>query len=76
MIESEELVMHTATCLKQYTDQLQIPFVFKASFDKANRTSTSSYRGPGIDKGLQILAKVRDTLGVPVITDVHEDTPN
>ena len=54
---------------------LGVPFIFKASFDKANRTSAGSYRGPGLEAGLKILQRVRETLGVPVLTDVHEDTP-
>ena len=75
VIESEGLVMETAGSLRDITRELGVPFIFKASFDKANRTSAGSYRGPGLDAGLEILARVRKTLGVPVITDVHEDTP-
>jgi 2-dehydro-3-deoxyphosphooctonate aldolase (KDO 8-P synthase) len=75
VVESERLVMHVAETLKSITDRLAMPFVFKASFDKANRTSSKSFRGPGIAEGLRVLAKVRDELGVPVLTDVHEDTP-
>jgi len=74
-IESEALAMETAYTLKEMTSKLGIPFVYKSSFDKANRSSTHSFRGPGIEEGLRILAKVRDEIGVPVITDVHEDTP-
>ncbi len=75
VIESEQLAMDTATALKEMTDRLGIPFIYKSSFDKANRSSTSSYRGPGIEAGLRILQKVKDDIGVPVLTDVHEDTP-
>lgn len=74
-IESEALAMETAYILKEMTSELGIPFIYKSSFDKANRSSTHSFRGPGIEEGLRILAKVRDEIGVPVITDVHEDTP-
>ncbi len=74
-IESEDMAMSTAAILKKMTAQLGIPFIYKSSFDKANRSSQLSYRGPGIKEGLRILAKVRDEIGVPVITDVHEDTP-
>ena len=74
-IESEALAMETAQTLKEMTSKLGIPFIYKSSFDKANRSSTHSFRGPGIEEGLRILAKVRDEIGVPVITDVHEDTP-
>ena len=75
VIESEQLAMDTAGTLKEMTARLGIPFIYKSSFDKANRSSTSSYRGPGVEEGLRILQKVKDELGVPVITDVHEDTP-
>ena len=75
VIESEDLVMQVATELKAMTDQRGVPFVFKASFDKANRSSIHSFRGPGLEKGLAILEKVKKTLGVRVLTDVHEDTP-
>lgn len=75
VIESEALVMDVAGELKSITQQLDMPFIFKASFDKANRSSHLSYRGPGIEKGLAILEKVKKTLEVPIITDVHEDTP-
>jgi len=74
-IESEALAMDTAQTLKEMTSRLGIPFIYKSSFDKANRSSTHSFRGPGLEEGLRILAKVRDEVGVPVITDVHEDTP-
>ncbi|MDT8384764.1 MAG: 3-deoxy-8-phosphooctulonate synthase [Gammaproteobacteria bacterium] len=75
VIESEQLAMDTAGQLKEITTRLGIPFIYKSSFDKANRSSTSSYRGPGVDEGLRILQKVKHELGVPVLTDVHEDTP-
>ena len=75
VIESEQLALETAGKLKEICDKLAIPFVFKSSFDKANRTSLDSYRGLGMEKGLQILQAVKDQIGVPVITDVHEDTP-
>nr|WP_273700673.1 3-deoxy-8-phosphooctulonate synthase [Coxiella burnetii] len=75
VIESEALVMDVAGELKSITQQLDMSFIFKASFDKANRSSHLSYRGPGIEKGLTILEKVKKTLEVPIITDVHEDTP-
>jgi 2-dehydro-3-deoxyphosphooctonate aldolase (KDO 8-P synthase) len=75
VIESEQLVLDTAGRLKEITGRLGIPFIYKSSFDKANRTSTSSYRGPGIEEGLRILEMVKAQLGVPVLTDVHEDTP-
>ncbi|HMH27940.1 MAG TPA: 3-deoxy-8-phosphooctulonate synthase, partial [Steroidobacteraceae bacterium] len=75
VIESEALVIEVAGRLKEMTTELNIPFIFKASFDKANRSSRSSFRGPGLEGGLKALAKVRDQIGVPVLTDVHEDTP-
>lgn len=75
VIESEQLAMDTAGQLKEMTARLGIPFIYKSSFDKANRSSTSSYRGPGVEEGLRILQKVKDDIGVAVITDVHEDTP-
>ncbi|MFT3928184.1 MAG: 3-deoxy-8-phosphooctulonate synthase [Myxococcales bacterium] len=75
VVESESLVMQVAEAMKKITERLGIPYVFKASYDKANRTSASSYRGPGIAEGLRILAKVKAELGLPVLTDVHEDTP-
>ncbi len=75
VIESEQLALDTAGELQHICRQLSIPFIYKSSFDKANRSSSQSFRGPGIDKGLAILEKVRNSLGVPVITDVHEDTP-
>ncbi|MCU7829690.1 MAG: 3-deoxy-8-phosphooctulonate synthase [Candidatus Thiodiazotropha sp. (ex Myrtea sp. 'scaly one' KF741663)] len=75
VIESESLALETAGQLKALTDELGIPFIYKSSFDKANRSSGSSFRGPGMEQGLQILQKVKDQIGVPVLTDVHEDTP-
>jgi len=75
VIESAALTEDIAGRLREITTRLRIPFVFKASFDKANRSSRGSYRGPGIDEGLKVLAAVRKNLGVPVLTDVHEDTP-
>ena len=75
VVESEALTMSTAETLKKITDDLSIPFIFKSSFDKANRSSHSSFRGPGIEEGLRILEKVKAELEVPVLTDVHEDTP-
>ncbi|MDP9882343.1 2-dehydro-3-deoxyphosphooctonate aldolase (KDO 8-P synthase) [Variovorax boronicumulans] len=71
VVESEQLQMDTAGTLKEITASLGIPFIFKSSFDKANRSSGTSFRGPGRDKGLEILAKVRRELGLPVLTDVH-----
>lgn len=75
VIESEALVMHVAGKLKEITQRLSMPFVFKASFDKANRSSAGSFRGLGLEKGLAILQKVKKELDIPVLTDVHEDTP-
>jgi 2-dehydro-3-deoxyphosphooctonate aldolase (KDO 8-P synthase) len=72
VVESEELQLHTAERLKDITGRLGIQFIFKSSFDKANRSSDKSYRGPGMDEGLRILAKVRAEVGVPVLTDVHD----
>ncbi|MBU6420704.1 MAG: 3-deoxy-8-phosphooctulonate synthase [Gammaproteobacteria bacterium] len=74
-LESEQLALDVAGHLKEVTQRLKIPYIFKGSFDKANRTSGKSYRGPGIQEGLKILAKVQKHVGVPVLTDVHEDTP-
>jgi 2-dehydro-3-deoxyphosphooctonate aldolase (KDO 8-P synthase) len=75
VIESEELALDTAGALAEITAGVGIPFIYKSSFDKANRSSASSYRGPGLEQGLKILEKVRDQIGVAVLTDVHEDTP-
>ncbi|MGA0926086.1 MAG: 3-deoxy-8-phosphooctulonate synthase [Burkholderiaceae bacterium] len=73
VIESEQLQMDTAGTLKEITSALGIPFIFKSSFDKANRSSGHTFRGPGMDAGLAILAKVKAELGVPVLTDVHSE---
>ena len=75
VIESEGLVLDVAGRLKEITAKLGVPFIFKASFDKANRSSRASFRGPGLDAGLKALSRVRAEIGVPVLTDVHEDTP-
>ena len=75
VIESEEMAMETAGALKEICEALGVPFIYKSSFDKANRSSGDSYRGPGMEKGLAILEKVKKEIGVPVLTDVHEDTP-
>ena len=75
VIESRQLALETAGALKEITARLGIPFIYKSSFDKANRTSSKSFRGPGLEEGLRILDEVRQTIGVPVLTDVHEDTP-
>lgn len=75
VIESEQLALDTAGQLKEITDSLNIPFIYKSSFDKANRSSSKSFRGPGIEEGLRILSHVKTKIGVPVLTDVHEDTP-
>jgi 2-dehydro-3-deoxyphosphooctonate aldolase (KDO 8-P synthase) len=75
VIESETLVFEIAGRMREITRELGIPYVFKASFDKANRSSKGSFRGPGLEQGLRILAEVRGQLGLPVLTDVHEDTP-
>lgn len=75
VIESEQLALDTAGQLKEITQRLKIPFIYKSSFDKANRSSDKSFRGLGIEEGLRILALVKKTIGVPVLTDIHEDTP-
>lgn len=75
VIESLELNLETAGRMQEICRRLSVPYIFKSSFDKANRTSVGSYRGPGIEKGLRILAEIRDQLKVPILTDVHEDTP-
>jgi 2-dehydro-3-deoxyphosphooctonate aldolase (KDO 8-P synthase) len=75
VIESQALVEEIAGRLQEVTARLGMPFVFKASFDKANRSSATSFRGPGMERGLRVLEAVRDSFGVPVLTDVHEDTP-
>ena len=75
VVESEQLQVDTAATLKEITAELGIHFIFKSSFDKANRTSLNSFRGPGMEEGLRVLAEVKRQLGVPVLTDVHEYTP-
>lgn len=75
VIESEQLVLDIAGQMKELTEKLGMKYIFKASFDKANRTSSQSFRGPGVEAGLKILEKVKQQIGVPVLTDVHEDTP-
>ncbi|MEW8034725.1 MAG: 3-deoxy-8-phosphooctulonate synthase [Candidatus Thiodiazotropha sp.] len=75
VIESEQLALDTAGELKALSRELDIPFIYKSSFDKANRSSAASFRGPGLAQGLQILQQVKSTIDVPVLTDVHEDTP-
>src|SRR4051812_41792683 len=75
VVESQQLQIDTAGKLKEITGRLGIPFIFKSSYDKANRTSSKSFRGLGIDEGLRILADVKKQIGVPVLTDVHEYTP-
>ena len=75
VIESEGMILDTAGKLKEITERLNIPFIFKSSFDKANRSSVDGYRGLGIVEGLRILSEVQSQIGVPVLTDVHEDTP-
>jgi 2-dehydro-3-deoxyphosphooctonate aldolase (KDO 8-P synthase) len=74
-LESEQLCLDIAGKLKEHTAKLGMPYIFKGSFDKANRTSGKSYRGPGMEEGLKILSQVKKQIGVPVLTDVHEDTP-
>lgn len=75
VIESAGLAQETAGYLKELAEELEVPFIFKSSFDKANRSSIGGFRGPGLETGLRILESVRQGLGVPVLTDVHEDTP-
>lgn len=75
VIESMQLQLDVAGKLKEITSELGIPFIFKSSFDKANRTSGTSFRGPGLEEGLKVLAEVKKQIGVPVLTDVHEYTP-
>jgi len=75
VIESEQLAIDTAGYMKEVTQRLGISYIYKSSFDKANRSSHESFRGPGMEKGLQILQKVKEQIQVPVLTDVHEDTP-
>jgi len=75
VVESEAMAIDTAGALKEICGGLNIPFIYKSSFDKANRSSSGSFRGPGMEEGLRILGEVRSQVGVPVLTDVHEDTP-
>jgi 2-dehydro-3-deoxyphosphooctonate aldolase (KDO 8-P synthase) len=75
VVESQQLALDTAGQLAELTSELGIPFVYKSSFDKANRSSGKSFRGPGMEEGLKVLETVRQQIGVPVLTDVHEDTP-
>ena len=75
VVESEAMTIDTAGTLKEISAELGIPFIYKSSFDKANRSSRDGFRGPGMDEGLRILAEVKSQLGLPVLTDVHEDTP-
>ena len=75
VVESEGLVLEIAGRMQEITRALGIPYIFKASYDKANRSSGKSFRGPGIEEGLRILAEVKRQLGLPVLTDIHEDTP-
>jgi 2-dehydro-3-deoxyphosphooctonate aldolase (KDO 8-P synthase) len=75
VIESEALALDTAGCLKEMTDRLGIHFIYKSSFDKANRTSDESFRGLGLEEGLRILELVKKSIGVAILTDVHEDSP-
>jgi 2-dehydro-3-deoxyphosphooctonate aldolase (KDO 8-P synthase) len=75
VVESEQMAMDVAAYLQELTTELDIPFIYKSSYDKANRSSHESYRGPGIDEGLKILGKVKETLNVPVLTDVHDSSP-
>lgn len=75
VVESEAMTIDTAGALKEITDSLGMPFIYKSSFDKANRSSRDGFRGPGMEEGLRVLSEVKSQLGVPVLTDVHEDTP-
>jgi 2-dehydro-3-deoxyphosphooctonate aldolase (KDO 8-P synthase) len=75
VIEGEQFAVDTAGQLKELTTRLQIPFIYKSSYDKANRTSGKSFRGLGVEEGLRILSQVKKTVGVPVLTDIHEDSP-
>src|SRR5512140_1144572 len=74
VIESREHVLRHAAAMRAITERVGVPFIFKASVDKANRTSLQSYRGPGFERGLEILAEVKREIGVPVLTDVHESS--
>jgi 2-dehydro-3-deoxyphosphooctonate aldolase (KDO 8-P synthase) len=75
VVESEASALDTAGTLKEITESLGVPFIYKSSFDKANRSSRDGFRGPGMEEGLRILAEVKSQLGLPILTDVHEDTP-
>ena len=75
VIESEQLALDSAGTIKEIAARLAVPVIYKSSFDKANRSAGDSYRGPGLEQGLRILEKAKDEIGVPVLTDVHEDTP-
>ena len=75
VVESEQMAMDTAAYLQELTTELNIPFIYKSSYDKANRSSHEFYRGPGIEEGLRILGKVKETLNVPILTDVHDGSP-
>ena len=75
VVESEQMAMDVAAYLQELTTELGIDFIYKSSYDKANRSSHDSYRGPGIDEGLKILAEVKETLNVPILTDVHDGSP-
>lgn len=74
VIESKALTLEVAHTLKEYADGLEVPLIFKASFDKANRTATSSFRGPGLLQGLEILAQIKEEVGLPILSDIHEVT--
>jgi 2-dehydro-3-deoxyphosphooctonate aldolase (KDO 8-P synthase) len=74
VIESEQMVMALAESIKKLTEKLSFPYIFKASFDKANRTSLSSYRGPGLEEGLRILQRVKTEFDLPITTDIHESS--
>lgn len=74
VIENEDMIMHLAESIARIADKLNMPYIFKASFDKANRTSLDSYRGPGLEEGLRILQKVKTELGLPITTDIHESS--
>ena len=75
VVESEQMTLDTAGTLKEITSELGIPFIYKSSYDKANRSSRDGFRGPGMEEGLRILSEVKKQLGLPILTDVHEDTP-
>ena len=75
VVESEQMTLDTAGTLKEVCGNLGIPFIYKSSFDKANRSSRDGFRGPGMEEGLRILGEVKKQLDLPILTDVHEDTP-